>query len=272
MSTMRADTRNTYGMRTLRGYQESAIHRAPAEIPPVPALFKTRGLAGVYDDGTQSHTYRLAGLGADPAVTGRGAVYALTSGGGSSGSGVDSSVPLITHFRPPGWSTAPVIVGGVHQAAQPNSSQQSTPTPTTQSTTPTTPAPTLVPAGGTNATAQAGTPVPINWPIAQSYTDSSGNIWAYTAAGGWQITGYAAGSVAEANALAAQMSASAAGGAGTVQPGTTVSVATGFDLSAITTWLQSSTVLFGATIPNIALVGGFGVLALWLYGGSGKKR
>jgi hypothetical protein len=88
--------------------------------------------------------------------------------------------------------------------------------------------------------AQVGTPVPLGWPTRESYTDSSGNGWAWTATGGWQITGNAASGDASNWA------------------------------SSITSWLQESKIVTG--IPNFWLVGGVDVLALLFSDLGGRKR
>jgi hypothetical protein len=175
------------------------------------------------------------------------------------------------------------------------SSMQTTPTPQTSSTTPTPTGVSLT--SGAATTAQAGTPVPVNWPTSQTYTDSSGNIWGYES-GSWQIISYVSGSAAASQAatlLAATGSAtgSTAGPVGaptSAIAGQTFTDAsgniwtysgTGWTLTSsassaanwmasLTAFLQSDTIIAG--VQNFWLIGGAGAAALLLMDFSSRKR
>lgn len=153
MSYASVDTRNTIGVRQVYPSRGLGVHRAPAETPPVSAYFPTRPLSGVRDYNTQSATRRL---GAELPVSNA----SLFSGHIMS--------PVIA--RRSGGGTPNVFHPGQASASQ----------------TPTTTAP---PPSAAGSSAQAGTPVPFNWPIAQAYTDQSGNIWTYSSVDGWTVTG-----------------------------------------------------------------------------------
>jgi hypothetical protein len=115
---------------------------------------------------------------------------------------------------------------------------------------------------GAATTAQAGTPVPVNWPTTQTYTDSSGNIWGYEN-GSWQIISYVAGSAA------ATQAATLAAATGTTTGGVSVSTTTSDWMASLTSFLQGSTIING--VQNFWLVGGAGVVALLLMRSGGKR-
>ena len=142
----------------------------------------------------------------------------------------------------------------------PGASMQTTPTPQTSSTTP--PATSVALTSGAATTAQAGTPVPVNWPTTQTYTDSSGNIWGYEN-GSWQIISYVAGSAA------ATQAATLAAATGTTTGGVSVSTTTSDWMASLTSFLQGSTIING--VQNFWLVGGAGVVALLLMRSGGKR-
>ena len=130
----------------------------------------------------------------------------------------------------------------------------------------------LVPNGPAAATAQASTPVPVGWPTSESYTDSNGNIWTYTASAGWQVTGTTASqaSLFAQQSAAAAAAAAAPTGTSSTAPGTNVTVTGPDPWATLTNWLQESTIFSG--IPNFFLVAGVGVGGLVLYNMSGGRR
>lgn len=133
------------------------------------------------------------------------------------------------------WNTSEWVL------IQPGASTQPGPTPSTSANQPP-PSNVALQSTGGGATAQAGTPVPVGYPTNQAYTDSSGNIWTYTATGGWQITGTSS-SPATANNWAA----------------------------SITSWLNEQTIISG--ISNFWVVGGAAAIGLVLKGMfEGRRR
>ncbi len=150
--------------------------------------------------------------------------------------------------------------GTVWTLTSPGASMQTTPTPQTSSTTP--PATGVAITSGAATTAQAGTPVPVNWPTTQTYTDSSGNIWGYES-GAWQIISYVAGSAA------ATQASTLAAATGTTTGGVSVSTTTSDWMASLTAFLQGSTIING--VQNFWLVGGAGVVALLLMRSGGKR-
>lgn len=142
-----------------------------------------------------------------------------------------------------------ILIG---QQAQPSSSTQTTPTPQTPATS-TTPATGVALTSGAAATAQAGTPVPVGYPTNQAFVDSSGNIWTYTATGGWQLTTPATASV----------------GAASSTPSVSVSSTTADWVASLTTWLQGQTIISG--VSNFWIVAGVGIGGLLLWP-SGRRR
>lgn len=161
-----------------------------------------------------------------------------------------------------GWQVASYGTGQgptqvAEEASNPPVSSQSSPTPTAYPPLYYSGAPTY--SSGAATTAQAGTPVPVGWPTTEAYTDSSGNVWTYTAGYGWQITSNLA--TEEAAQTAAVSSTS---------PGTTVTLSTASSTwSDITTWLQEETVI--PNVPNFFLVAGVGLVALFLYNRGGRR-
>jgi hypothetical protein len=240
------------------------VYRGPAETGPRQGLFMTHPIPGLGAAATTIarvptipiHTSVNPGSricpswGCGPAP-GTPITFQSSNGVTSSPSMPTTSTPVVaTNTQPlpaPVQSTPPV-------------SSQTTVTPTTTALP--TPAPTGVAlTSGAASTAQAGTPVPVNWPTNQTYTDQNGYIWAYTPSMGWQVSGIESGSpAATAGAAIPTGTATAAG--------TTVDVSTGLDLSDVTTWLQEDTIV--SSIPNFFFVAGAGVLALVLMK-SGKR-
>lgn len=98
--------------------------------------------------------------------------------------------------------------------------------------------------------------VPITWPTTSPYTDASGNVWSWNGTS-WSIT---AGS------------ATAAAAAASTTPSVDTTVNTGIDITAITAWLQSETLI--STVPNFFVLAGVGVLGLIVFNmsrGTGKR-
>ena len=128
----------------------------------------------------------------------------------------------------------------------------------------------LQPNGPAAQTAQSGTPVPVGWPTSESYTDSNGNIWTYTASAGWQVTGTTA---SQASLFAQQSAAAAAAAAAPTAPRrqrrAPMSQWQPRSMGHDHDWLQS-TILSG--VPNFFLVAGVGVAGLVLYNMSGGRR
>lgn len=258
MSYAAIDTRNRIGVRqsyTSRALGDFSGHRAPAETPPVAALFPTRPLDGVRDYNTQSTAIRVG-----PVTPLRQPNYWLPAPG-------DLIIPPPHPIRlqpdpgngqpqPPNPSRSDIIFG----VRLPAPSQQATPTPSTSPTTPPPGGVAISSGGPAAATAQPGTPVPVGLPTNQSYTDSQGNIWTYAPSTGWQVTGQAPD----------QSMPAPAGAPGAVTPGTTVTVQTGSNMwASITSWLQEKSIISG--VPNFFLVSAAGLLALTLYSG-GRRR
>lgn len=214
------DTKNRIGVR--RSYPAQAlsgmgVERAPAETPPVSALYPTRPLSGVRNYSTQPTLYALGALVSDMDTNNvRLAGRYLAPGGASilpPVSIISASNPPVTPVAvsAPAPSTQPTTQptpwsqqngggpsswqqnrasGGWGTSAVPGSTPQSgSGTPwyqqQQQEQEPGAPSYASPPAAGT--TAQAGTPVPFNWPITQPYTDTNGNIWTYQN-GQWAIT------------------------------------------------------------------------------------
>lgn len=212
MSYTAIDTRNRIGVR--QAYSSRArgmgVHRAPAETPPISSLFSTRPLSGVKDFNTTSAAHALLGLGMPtPMITNNVRMARI---------GPIVEGPISASGPQPGYAPYPVAVAPepvttpIAVAAPVSSTQPTTqPNPWQQrgggggpsswqrnqayggwstSAVPSSPggAPSYASPPAEGTVAQAGTPVPFNWPIAQPYTDTNGNVWTYNAASGWSIT------------------------------------------------------------------------------------
>ena len=86
--------------------------------------------------------------------------------------------------------------------------------------------------------------VPSTWPTSQPYIDSSGNTWTWSGAGGWQITTYANSAATAANTAASSTGAATA----TTPP----------------SWFTDPTQELISGVPNWGLVAGGGVILLML--------
>jgi hypothetical protein len=132
----------------------------------------------------------------------------------------------------------------------------------------------------TQNTVIPGTNVPVGWPTSSTYTDSSGNVWAFnTSSATWQLQSSSSSVVAGTNVPVGWPTSStytdssgnvwqyqAALGTWTIiDAGTGAAAST----SSITSWLTSQTIIAG--LPNYLPLGG-GLLAVWLLSGMGKKR
>lgn len=286
MSILLASTANRIGVR--RKYKPvtaMGVYRSPSETPPRQGDFTTRALPGlgILPSGSGVPSAILSPVrewmpilqsGANPAVHAF-PVYEHTPpvvfNSGSGGSSSSPAVPTTStpmHIEPATASpaapqTSTDAYGNVWELSasgwvmvKPGPSSQQSVTPTTAATSPGNTSGVALTSGAAS-TEQPGTPVPVNWPTSQSYTDSSGYIWTYTPAAGWQVTGIAQGSAAASTTSPSTPAATAAG--------TTVSVSSGFDISDLTTWLQESTIF--SPVPNFFVVAGAGVLALMLMKG-----
>lgn len=271
MSRMRASTQNNIGVR--RQYRPSGqlgIYRGPSETPPRQGQFTTHPMAGLgavairhasavnpvspfvpyvgsgVNPGSRAEPIVLPGNQRATTVlsTPSGSTSTATTSPSGTYGGSPVANPIMRRTRP-GF------------LPQPSSASQTGVTPTTTATSQ--PATGVALTSGAATTAQAGTPVPVGWSTSQSYTDSTGYIWTYSSADGWQATGVEPGSTAAANYNSS---------ASTGTAGTTVSVNSGLDLSTITTWLDGQTIVSG--IPNFFFVAGAGVVALLLMK-SGKR-
>lgn len=248
MSYIVAATANHIGMRRARNRPTLGVWRAPAEMEPVSQLFGTRALHG------------MGALYTNPLQLNAGSPFVRQFGAAST-----SAATTPTTQAAMASPTPSINAGGVvseHVLANPSlqrnwqqfmnseaTSTQTTPTPNTVSPAqPSTP-PALT--SGAATTAQAGTPVPVGYPTSQAYVDSGGNIWTFTPAAGWQLTG----NVGTTTAAAAEAAAQA--------PSVTVTDTTSDWAGEITAWLQSSSIW--ASVPNFWLVAGVGVVGLILY-------
>ncbi len=101
-----------------------------------------------------------------------------------------------------------------------------------------------------------GTSVPLSQPESAPYVDAAGNTWTWNGST-WVVT-----------ATAGSSSLTAAGA--TTSPSVTTTVDTGIDISAITTWLQSSTII--GSVPNFFLVAGVGLAGVLLLSGRGSGK
>ena len=178
----------SYPARALSGL---GVERAPAETPPVSAYYPTHPLSGVRDHNTQGTLHALGAVTNNVRLASNLDRY------------INPSIlpaPVIVSTNPP--AVTPVAVSAPSPSTQPTTQ----PTPWTQpngggpgswqrnrasggwgtSAVPATqPAAASPPDAGTAA--QAGTPVPFNWPVGSPYTDTNGNIWTYQN-GTWAIT------------------------------------------------------------------------------------
>jgi len=95
--------------------------------------------------------------------------------------------------------------------------------------------------------------VPSTWPTSSPYTDASGNVWSWNGSA-WAIM---------------STTASTAAAAASTTPSVDTTVNTGLDISAITAWLQSETLI--STVPNFFVVAGVGVLGLIVFNMSSRS-
>jgi hypothetical protein len=228
MSRTYFPTRNDNGVRnmsrnvTLGGMDglDFTGYRAPAE-PPAKAAMTPVNLGAMLPVDS-------AGSFARPALTD----YSVWRNGPFS--------PIIA--RPIGTPATPV------STLAPPVSSQTTPTPVV--TAPATPPPTSVlvtSGGGTASPAPAAVPAP--------YTDSSGNVWTYSAASGqWSI------SLPGSSSAITQSPTTS----------TTVQAAPGLT-DQVAAWLNGTTPIWNYNVPNALLAGGV-VLGFALLMGGGKKR
>jgi hypothetical protein len=304
MSTLYASTANRIGVRRqYKPVTAMGRYAGPAETPARQGDFRTHPLPGlgaavIPNQSTPSNpaisrrTSILLQSGANPGTQMNpspgmfdvGPIYHTTpisfqnaAGQATSSPGAPTtSTPVAANPSAPAPTPAPQSYTDSYGNVWENSASgwvMVQPGPSTQQTTSTqisatpTSTPTTQPAlvSGAASTAQAGTPVPVGWPITTPYTDSQGYIWTYAAGYGWSVTGTEAGSAA---ATYAGGTATPTATAGASPAGTTVSLVSGFDISDLTTWLQEATII--SPVPNFFVVAGAGLAALLLLR-SGKK-
>jgi hypothetical protein len=306
MSVMQIDTTNRNGQRPGSSYKASnivAVFRAPAETPPMPALYPTRRLSKAASPaGTQSqiaaeptHVHHttprtMTKRAARRAAAALGAINPLMPASNlrtvnwvseepSFASVAAASPTPSTSVNATPTTSAPVTpannfrYGSPIFRQAPPVSMQTSPTPTTQSITPSPSTVSLQTNGPSAQTAQVGTPVPVGWPTNQSYIDSSGNVWTYTSTAGWQNTGtvsslqatVAAGSTTAGTTIASTTTTAVAQ-TGTPVPAGYPTDEAYVDASGNTwTWTSAS----GWTITAAASIVGsasdwFGELTTWL--------
>ena len=191
MSYFATDTRNRIGVR--KAYSQRAlsglgVHRAPAETPPVSGYFTTAPLPG---DGynTQASTHAL-GIVPNNDVSlwnRRGLILptpvAIAAPAISTPVAVAAPAPSTQPTTQPTPWTQPN--GGAPSDWRKNRSGSGWSASAVPATQPTQTGAASPPDAGTAA--QAGTPIPFNWPINSPYTDANGNVWTYQN-GQWAIT------------------------------------------------------------------------------------
>ncbi len=120
------------------------------------------------------------------------------------------------------------------------------------------------------STTLATNPVPSGYPTSSTYTDASGNVWAYNGSA-WVNYGTSSNAANQAALVAnANAQAAFASGASTTSPApvsVTTSTETGYQ--SILDWLSESTLISG--IPNWVMAAGAGLLALKLAQSKGKR-
>lgn len=188
------DTKNRIGVRKsypARALSGLGVERAPAETPPVSGYFTTRPLAGARDYNTQSsmrHSLGVVAANNARQWADRGLLLppttpiAIAAPVSTTPVAVSAPVPSTQPTTQPTPWTQP---SGSPSAWQRNRSSGGWGTSAVPASTPTQTGAASPPDAGTSA--QAGTPIPFNWPIDSPYTDASGNIWTYQN-GQWAIT------------------------------------------------------------------------------------
>lgn len=295
MSTIHIDTTERSGQRPASSYKQSnivAVFRAPAETPPVTGYFTTRRLSAAAQPAASGSSTPAQRVHTETAPTPR-TITKKAARKNALGAlefnpmmppigparfihppltaiGIPSPTPTTGISNPSPSPSVPITrQDPIFVYQPPPVSLQTTPTPVTQPTSPY-PVSAVITSGGPGAqTAQGGTPVPVGWPTNQSYVDSSGNVWTYTATGGWQITATTTAAQPITGGTPTGV-ATPTSTTSTASPGTTIQVAADTTVKDLTSWLQEESVFPG--IQNFWVVAGVAGVGMLLWGAVGGKR